>query len=66
MEIIFHFITKKTYLSKSVIMAIFDNLKKIKETLIKRHEVQSTRVISDLKIFKLLRKSSIKFSLVFG
>ncbi len=66
MEIIFHFISKKSYLSKSVIMAIIDNIKKIKETLIKRKEIQSTRVVSDLKIFKLLRKSSIKFSLVFG
>lgn len=66
MEIFFHLVTGKIYLSKSVIMAILDNIKKIKDTLVKRKKIQSTRVVSDLKIFKLLHKSSLKFKLILG
>lgn len=63
-EICFHLVTNKTYLAKSVIMAIIDNIKKIKDTLNKRKIIQSTRNVSDRKIFKLLKKFSIKINLI--
>lgn len=63
-EICFHLITGKIYLAKSVIMAIIDNIKKVKNTYKKRRVIQSTRTISDQKIFKLLKKSSIKINLI--
>lgn len=65
-EISFHIITGKSYLAKSVVMAIIDNIKKIRDTLNKRKIVQSTRVISDFKIFKKLYCSSFKIKILFN
>ncbi|HEX8923239.1 MAG TPA: glycosyltransferase family 2 protein [Patescibacteria group bacterium] len=66
MEVIFHIFTGKPYLARSVILAIVDNFKKLSNTLAQRKTIQSTRVTPDSQIFRLLRKTSLKFGLALG
>lgn len=64
-EIVFFLLLGKFVLVNSGVRAVTWNIRQLRETIKRRHDVQSKRAVSDRQILKLMKKKSLKFKIFF-